>query len=74
MLMIQIRRDAQGPWVAAKVLEGERAGHVEVSVDGEALWVPWDDVYPADQVLLLVEQQARQRYAWVPKSDPDQPG
>jgi hypothetical protein len=66
---IKIRTQANGPWVTVKLLAGERPGWVEIANDDAALWVKLEDVHPADQVALMFEAQAKQRYKWVPKED-----
>jgi hypothetical protein len=69
MKTIKIRKHADGPWVEVALLGGERPGWVEVREGEQALWVPLADVDPADQVALMFEQQARQRYVYVPRED-----
>jgi hypothetical protein len=71
---IKIRTHENGPWVAVKLLAGERPGWIEIANDDASLWVKMEDVHPADQVALMFEAQAKQRYKWVPKEDLDQPG
>jgi hypothetical protein len=71
---IKIRTHENGPWVAVTLLAGERPGWVEVADGDASLWVQLEDVHPADQVALMFEAQAKQRYKWVPKEDLDQPG
>jgi hypothetical protein len=66
---IKVRTQADGPWVAVTLLAGERPGWVEVSDGAAAQWVKLEDVHPADQVALMFEAQAKQRYQWVPKED-----
>jgi hypothetical protein len=74
LMNIKVRKQADGPWVEVTLLPGERPGWVEVADGGESLWVKIEDVHMADQVALMFEKQARQRYQWVPKEDLDQPG
>jgi hypothetical protein len=71
---IKIRNHEDGLWVVVDLLGGDRPGWVEVANGDEALWVKFEDVHPADQVALIFEKQAKQRYMWVPKEDLDQPG
>ena len=74
MATIKVRKQADGPWDVVKLLDGDRPGWVEVVDGDESLWVKLENVHPADQVALMFEKQAKQRYKWVPKKDLDQPG
>jgi hypothetical protein len=71
---IKVRKQADGPWIEVKLLDGDRPGWVEVADGDESLWVKIEDIHMADQVALMFEKQAKQRYKWVPKDDLDQPG
>ena len=66
---IKVRTHADGPWITVKLLAGERPGWVEIANADTAQWVKLEDVHPADQVALMFEAQARQRYQWVPQED-----
>jgi hypothetical protein len=74
MQTIKIRRQADGPWHEVRLLAGERPGLVEVADGDQTRWVALADVHPADQIALRFEQEAKQRYRWVPQEDLDQPG
>ena len=68
---IKIRSNDPDEWTTVKLLAGEKPGYVEIAEGDATRWVKIEDVHPADQVALIFEAQARQRYRFVPKEDLD---